>query len=546
MSGRKRKIPVDLSSSKNDSEKHEDASQKGKKPGMSQEGEPIAEPELPVVTLEQVQYVQSSNPYYSTESENSETRDAHKQDRKVYKWKGKSPVGESSTDPDDEGKKVKDDEENREGKERSPKKALPKTGKTENIKKKPNKRSQEPKEIQDKNITDMPGVSGTQGHHADKTSEKEEQDLNEGSSSRNDTDSRPDISAGTDTELAQKLGLKTKLSEMLWIFNENELKTAFSDIIEREEKLVERTQRSIFIKRLIRYWSRERAALMQGSNGVKVFVTEYVNNLSFNIAKLEPKFSTKDQPHLVGSVAEGAKIIAPDEFDFLYVLDVQNENLNIRHIRPDTFKPRTNNDIFPVMYFKLKFKQIPDKWKSKKNDTSDPVDYQDVLNARKMQEQFQNTMKKMFKILDEKEPTMSLNGPSVTLKIRLSPEARKNLEVLNASAEHIQGAVAGNPNDKRHKTLKNMQRMVAKIDLTLAIPISKSSLLPHLKESDREKLPTENEAFYLVPSGDFWRLSCSHLETDKMVSLLNNHSKGDCFQALKVGEKNFIIIEMHF
>ena len=344
--------------------------------------------------------------------------------------------------------------------------------------------------------------------------------------------SRPGGKSSSSKELPHK-----NLTEVLSIYSQEELDSVFEDKLKKEHEKVDNTKKSIFVKRLVHYWSKERAAPFKGSDSIQDNIKICVSKLSQNISRLNEKFTTETEGiKLVGSVAEGAKILAPDEFDFLYVINtVPSCDLNIDQIYPDTFKPRSKDENPPALYFKLSVEQVPEMWKT--GSKTSPVGMEKVnirgqkkyyLKARAIQEDFQATIARVYDKLGVKDPVISCNGPAVTLHIKLSKEDLLSLESKNQQEGHIK-----NPEDIKKKTLENIRRLVAKVDLSIAIPILKETLAKCMKENDLANLPGE-ETFYFVPSGDYWKLSCCHLETEKMKTLLKNEQKVQCFQALKV------------
>ena len=252
----------------------------------------------------------------------------------------------------------------------------------------------------------------------------------------------------------------------------------------------------------------------KGSTFIKPVVKSFVDELVDHVKKRNSIFSA-EKLTLVGSVSENTKISVPDEFDFLWEMKIPDkEKLQITQVYPDTFKPRHNAEIRPRMYFKLKFKK----------DTQNGL-----LEARKVQEGFKSVLQEAINNHQAREKYMviSMNGPAVTISLELTEETSKNFLKMDPGKEHKWKEMA-----TRKKPLR------IKIDITLAIRVKKNDL--RLNRRDNADVTVEEEEdLYLVPSGDFWSLSCTNLEILKMQKM--SAREIHCYRALKVGTQKSVI-----
>ena len=281
----------------------------------------------------------------------------------------------------------------------------------------------------------------------------------------------------------------------------------------------------------------------EGSQFIKPAVENFVTKLS-NIDKIKEGIYFAEKLKLVGSVSENTKISVPDEFDFLWEIKIPDkEKLEITQVYPDTFKPRQKGNIRPRMCFKLKYKDghVPMQWKRermqeneqngipevRKGERPEAAEQFGVLEARKAQEDFKSILQEAMNCYQPKNKKCIetlMNGPAVTLALELTDETIPFFTNKNPNKEN-----------KWKEMAERKEPLRIKVDITLAIQIKKKEL--GLREKDKADINLkEGEDLYLVPSGDFWSLSCSHLEKSTMEEISGREI--DCYKVLKVGDKN--------
>ena len=121
-----------------------------------------------------------------------------------------------------------------------------------------------------------------------------------------------------------------------------------------------------FVNDLILYFGKEKSNMDDSdSDNIRNDVTNFMTQLLDRIASCSNFVG-----HLVpcGSMAEGTKIKAADEFDFIYeaslkdTFNISQDQMWIEQSIPETFKTRSQRtNLFERSYFKIGFKcQIPD------------------------------------------------------------------------------------------------------------------------------------------------------------------------------------------
>ena len=321
-----------------------------------------------------------------------------------------------------------------------------------------------------------------------------------------------------------------------------------------------KVRNSAYLNRVIKYLGEKRAGLESDAKQIAKEVEDFVRDLIGQVERLPVQDDENDRTPSdrfrgeiipCGSYYEGVKVKQPNEFDYLFALDtVPFSTLDITHVNPQTFKPYKNSEVRAKSYYSLNFSKsgVPEKWwcdqcHGCKSATGKCTRLH--LEPRQIQSDFRNKVRKVAcgfvhpsGTISLTNPVVTANGPAVTLYAKIEP--RSINELLN---------------DNGKKRLKSMGRNYAgfliKIDISLAIPMKRygGTMWPLQDISNDAELNTEMvgaepiETCYLVPSGDFWRASFSHLETQEMKNNAGEADKKSLFQALKVyTDKDFYIV----
>ena len=235
---------------------------------------------------------------------------------------------------------------------------------------------------------------------------------------------------------------------------------------------------------------------------------------------------------LCGSTTENTATESSD-VDLLYQLfPPDQKRVTFEHcIKPPTFKPREVDSIRPRSYFKAKLSLDPgDALKcggcSDCKDEPLGVDpsphhnnQTEFLDPRIMQRRFSRSVEEAIKEMCPEDTIMpqQVNGPAVTLHIKVFDENGGGCKTSKG-------------------TCRKEDSKVSKIDLSPAIPYKWGDV----KETEivvnegRDFGLTDSEIVYLVPSGDYWKLSFPGQERKGMKKIKNV----EMFRSLKVSNNS--------
>lgn len=281
---------------------------------------------------------------------------------------------------------------------------------------------------------------------------------------------------------------------------------------------------SAFLNRAIKYLGENKAGLESNAEKVGDRVESFVKKFLDELETRDSLF--KGIVHPCGSYYEGVKVKEPNEFDYIYELTSSVlENLEPEHEVPKTFKPYKTQDIKGRSYYKLTFKPtIPALWKPYAREHQE-------LDPRKMQGRFKELVQTIAREMPDR---VQCNGPAVTLYGKLKHEAVE--EHLNKKGVKRLNQMGG----------KNYEGFLIKIDISLAIPVRtvQGNRWPLQGRGGAELNfdmlePDVIGECHPVPSGNFWRVSFSTLETEMMRKYAESVDKKGLFQALKVNITSF-------
>ena len=294
---------------------------------------------------------------------------------------------------------------------------------------------------------------------------------------------------------------------------------------------------SSFLNRLVLYFGKYKAASESISHEVGSVVEEFLQATLKNAAKHDTRFVGRLRA--CGSYYEGVKIKRPNHFDYLLELSESSlsiEDINLTNVIPDTLTPRINTDVHGLIYFKAHFNGAMNlNWLCEhcKRNNQNRCSHRRELKGRQIQQDFCRAVQRGASELDRSwnDVQIQCSGPAVTINTKLNRDVAKR-GLLNKHGS------------KKLEQHPDIEDFIIKIHITLGIPIERKATAASWPLQDYEDMLLKGEVpakeyirkCHLVIAGDFWRVSCSHYETQTMQKLTENPWKKHCFQALKVSE----------
>ena len=305
---------------------------------------------------------------------------------------------------------------------------------------------------------------------------------------------------------------KTKADTAVQLITVNEIE--LQERIKHFDKSIAISENYVpIVSRYLSFLDRVQDSTKTGEELLPQCVFSYVENL-IEAVNVNNKNFIFSKPISCGSFKEGVKIRHADEFDFTVILkSIDARYLDIEQSKLPQIKPKNENSLEPRVYYEVFFK---DNTESKEMERKWLVWTKDCehcktahghkagcgtcnrkqLSASAVQGEF---YKMVSDVLHKDGASVFRSGPAVSFFLQV-------------------------PN----------RRLDIKIDLTLAI----STSWPNLSSETvlNSWVAGKIASCYLVPANDFWRISFSDYESERIKASSDEDKK--CFRAIKV--KNFL------
>ena len=299
------------------------------------------------------------------------------------------------------------------------------------------------------------------------------------------------------------------------VISEDDYAKDFRELQKQVTTLYDDQTADAFLENLVQFLGTRQARLPKEQGALSKHVGSEMDDILVEVMKDE-RFNGSTVS--IGSSSEGTKVTSANEFDYLLVLDtVTGDDIHVEAVSRPTVYKLTDPEKIPKSYCDVYLKEL--NTGSKQNDddgdafiapneeSSERIslwsnerfmsDNRKMLSAR-VQQEFKSLVQSVVLNKYECQSHVTTKGPAVTIY------------------------------------LKTDSMSLIKIDLSVALKLQVSQLPGNIQSlvENTASLGISNHDCYLIPSGDYWKISLCLAEKD-YINSLDDKSKL-VYKAIKV------------